>query len=438
MLKVISLYTLLIIINFLITKQKTCGKYEVPNCKTCDDVKEKCIECKSGLFPTYAGLECSSCNDESIGGQMACEGSCDSSKISISGRVLCDKCKTGYYSIEGICTLCSSGSPNCKRCSYEASPGSTQKIYTCLECVNNEYDISDVDGICYHWNLPPHCLKCIYPPGSHTSGCVLCESGYYPDNGLCYECNNQLNIITGGGCYYYYCPGTSDHNRLDHCYCNSSYALTPQNTCLSCPPNCEQCIYEGGIVKCINYNCKYALSPQNTCTHCPNNCEYCYYDQNILKCSLCETRYRLLNYQCSSCGDHFSSCYSDQNILKCYSCDTRYGLLNYQCSYCGDHYLSCYSDQNILKCHSCDTRYGLLNYQCSYCGDHCLSCHFSNNNTAICTRCGDGYILTDKQICENLSIPAHCNSYQNKRFNNRDEVICNSFLLLLLYIKFDR
>ena len=150
MLKVISLYTLLIIINFLITKQKTCGKYEVPNCKTCDDVKEKCIECKSGLFPKYAGLECSSCNDESIGGQMACEGSCDSSKISISGRVLCDKCKTGYYSIEGICTLCSSGSPNCKRCSYEASPGSTQKIYTCLECVNNEYDISDVDGICYH------------------------------------------------------------------------------------------------------------------------------------------------------------------------------------------------------------------------------------------------------------------------------------------------
>ena len=325
-------------------------------------------------------------------GQIGCQGNCDSSKYNQIRHVLCDNCKTGYYSIEGFCTLCSIGSPNCIRCSYEASPGSTQKIYTCLECVNDEYDISQVDGICYHCTLSPHCLKCRYPPGSHTSVCVLCESGYYLSNGLCYQCNYQPHIITGGECYYYYCPENSDHNKFGYCNCNSGYILSPQNTCLSCTPNCKVCVYDQGA-KCNECNNKYALSPQNTCTHCPSNCLYCYYDQNILKCSTCEARYGLLNYQCISCGDHCKSCYFDQNIL---------------------------------KCNSCDERYGLLNYQCSYCGDHCLDCYFSNNNTAICTRCGDGYILTDKEICEYLTIPAHCNSYQNKRFNNRDEVICIS------------
>ena len=44
MLKVFSLYTLLIIINFLLTKQIYCGNYYVTNCKTCDHENIKCIE----------------------------------------------------------------------------------------------------------------------------------------------------------------------------------------------------------------------------------------------------------------------------------------------------------------------------------------------------------------------------------------------------------
>ena len=72
--------------------------------------------------------------------------------------VLCENCKTGYYSINGICTLCSIGSQNCKSCSYKASPGGTQKIYTCLECINDEYAVSVIDGICRQCPLPPHCV----------------------------------------------------------------------------------------------------------------------------------------------------------------------------------------------------------------------------------------------------------------------------------------
>ena len=391
MLKVFSLYTLLIIINFLLTKQLECEHYEVGNCIKCDKEKQNCKECVSGLFPSYGGLKCSYCNDTNDGGQIACVGSC--SKDSDTGMVLCENCKTGYYSINGICTLCSIGSPNCIRCSYKASPGSTQKIYTCLECINDEYAVSVIDGICRQCPLPQHCSKCRYPPGSHESTCILCQSGYYLYNGVCYQCSYQNKIITGGICSHYYCPNSSDHNKIGICNCNYGYILTPQYTCISCPSNCEQCEYNQGAAKCIKCLYNYALSPQNTCTHCQSNCLSCYYDQNILKCSICETRYALLNYQCSSCGAHC---------------------------------ISCNFDQNILKCNSCEVRYALLNYQCSSCGDHCLTCYFSNNNTAICTQCGDGYILTDKQICEYLSVPAHCNSYQNRRFNNRNEVICNS------------
>jgi hypothetical protein len=48
------------------------------------------------------------------------------------------------------------------------------------------------------------------------------------------------------------------------------------------------------------------------------------------------------------------------------------------------------------------------------CGDQCISCEFSDNK-AICKQCGGNYILTDKNICELLSIPDHCNSYQKKK-----------------------
>ena len=354
MFKVIYLYTIFIM-NFLLTKQLKCGNYNVENCLKCDTTK--CGECKSGYFPTFAGLECTPCDDEENGGQKGCKGSCDSSKYSLTGGVLCDKCKDGYYSVEGICTQCSIGSPNCVQCSYEASPGSDQKIYTCLKCISEEYEISPIDGKCRPCAKPDHCLKCRFNPVTHKSECILCENGYYLSNGLCYKCGNQPKSVTGGSCYYYYCPGASNHDQFSYCTCNSNYALKPPNNCIPCDGNCNDCRYEQNTAKCYGCISYYTLSPQNTCTHCPSNC------------------------------------------------------------------LSCYYDQNILKCSSCGVGFGISNGQCMSCGDQCISCEFSDNK-AICKQCGGNYILTDKNICELLSIPDHCNSYQKKRFNNKAEVVC--------------
>ena len=359
MFKLFSLCTIFMM-KFLLTKQKKCGHYDVANCKECDP--EKCIECIGGYFPAFAGLECTRCDDDKNGGQKGCEGSCDGSRYSETHFVLCDKCKSGYYSENGICTQCSIASPNCAICSYEASEGSTQKIYKCHECINNDYRVSDIDGKCRTCPLPLHCLKCRFIPGTRNVECLQCENGYYLSNGVCNLCYDQPKSISGGTCYSYYCPGSSNHNNFRYCSCSGNYVLTHQNTCIPCPTNfCEDCRYDQNNAKCYRCSDNYALSPQNMCTHCPSNCKSCYYDQNELKCT------------------------------------------------------------------SCEESFGLLNYRCSSCGEHCKSCNFPyNNNTAICTECKDSYILTDKQICELLSIPEHCNNYQKKRFNNRDEVICTS------------
>ena len=223
--------------------------------------------------------------------------------------------------------------------------------------------VSTIDGKCRACPLPSHCLKCLFVHGTHNVICIQCENGYYLENGVCKRCYDRAQSISGGNCYYYYCPDSSNHNSFLYCSCFSNYALTPQNNCKACTDNCNDCRYEQSTNNAKCYGCisYYALSPQNACTHCPSNCKSCYYDQNILKCD------------------------------------------------------------------SCEKNFGLLNHQCASCGDHCKSCNFPyNNNTAICTNCDSPYILTDKQICELLSIPEHCNDYDKKRFNNRDEVICTS------------
>ena len=77
---------------------------------------------------------------------------------------LCDKCKEGFYNMQGICFNCTSELENCNKCSYENSPGSNKKIYKCLECIdglNGEYRVSKDDGKCYICNKPP-CSECYY------------------------------------------------------------------------------------------------------------------------------------------------------------------------------------------------------------------------------------------------------------------------------------
>jgi len=461
------------IINYLLTIQKLCGSNEIEHCIECDnDNKEICKKCENKYFVLFAGLKCISCNDKNYG-QPACEGNCDSSRYNDIDNVLCDKCKEGYYSIEGFCTPCLDGSENCVKCSYEASQESDKKIYTCLDCVgglNGEYRVSE-DGTCRKCRLPSFCLECRYKIGTYDVECIKCKDDYYLSNGICNKCYYQSNVIEGGICYKYYCPGVN-HNKnnysncnnnyvkknerecilcpsncnYNYCYydqsanqakcskCNSYYALTPQGTCISCPDHCSSCDYDqsANSIKCNSCLWGYVLASDGKCILCPSNCDYsyCHYEQstNIARCSKCNSEYVLTNLNtCIPCPKDCYSCDYDQstNSAKCNHCFTYYAISDQgTCISCPSNCNTCDYDKNTTstKCNNCFNRYAFTpSKECTSCGEGCGSCYF-NNGQIICTNCDYKYALdTTNNKC--IHCPSNC-TYCH--FNNSSKLICDN------------
>ena len=434
--KFISFYTLFII-NYILTSQKPCGGNEIDHCIDCKTEQGICTKCENKYFISFAGLKCISCNHEKYG-QLGCDGNCDGSKYKEIKNVLCDKCKEGYYNIDGICTPCSFGSENCVKCSYEASSEINKKIYTCLECVgglNGEYRVAK-DGICRKCPLPPNCIECRYKNGTNDVECIKCEDNFYLSNGVCNGCFYQSNSIAGGICNNYYCPG-GNHNKKDYCTCNSNYVLTAQNTCIPCPNNFCPCYYDQStnLAKCRSCPRGYALSTQGTCISCASHCYSCYYDQssNTVKCDNCNSGYVLSTKEgtCIPCTAHCSSCYYDlsSNSAKCNGCDSDYALSTKEgtCISCPSTCNTCYYDinTNSAKCSSCISKYVLnSNNECIYCGAGCNNCYLNNGNI-WCTSCEESYTLENNK-CIKLNVPPNCNNYISQRFNNTDDVICTS------------
>lgn len=112
---------LICIINLLLIRGKflTCGEEQINNCKECgkDSQSNSCTTCQVEHFPLLENLLWIPCDDP-IYGQAGCEGECDSSKYSQTGFISCQKCKEGYYNLEGLCYTCNTGSPGCKECTF--------------------------------------------------------------------------------------------------------------------------------------------------------------------------------------------------------------------------------------------------------------------------------------------------------------------------------
>jgi hypothetical protein len=473
----IYLYTLFII-NLLLSNQKQCGRYEIPHCNECDDVQELCTKCEDKYFVLFGGYQCISCSDKEYG-EPACEGNCDGSRYNQIQKVLCDKCKEGYYNVEGFCIECSIGSEHCVKCSYELSSESNKHMYTCLECVdglNGEYRISKIDGKCRKCNKPPS-TECYFEKGKLDDYvCTKCQNNYYLSNGRCYGCYYQSNVIEGGTCYNYYCPG-GNHNQNNYCTCNLYYVLSVQNTCKSCPSNCKYdknynhyyCYYDKNTdsAKCEYCESRYILTDQgtclfcptmcntcfydkntnsakcktcysdailttqNTCMPCPTNCNTCFYDENTdsAKCKSCHFNDVLTTQNtCISCPSNCYTCFYDENTdsAKCKSCHNNEVLTTeYTCISCPSNCNSCSYDKNLnlAKCNSCINDYTISsNNECIYCGVGCIHCNLEDGDIK-CISCYESYILEDNK-CIKLNVPEYCINYISQRFNNKDEVIC--------------
>ena len=162
---------LLLLSNFLLisSSKVECEGTIIEHCSKCStgDDSDACATCDDYYFPFFSDLYCLPCND-SIYGQTACEKKCNGTNYITTRFPFCEKegCAEGYFNLNGICTNCSTGSPNCKDCTYEVSEQETNGNFICHECESNEYLLTSY-GECKHCNtFLSNCQECHYEKNS--------------------------------------------------------------------------------------------------------------------------------------------------------------------------------------------------------------------------------------------------------------------------------
>ena len=397
--------------------------------------------------------------DHEYYGNIGCGGNCDSSKYKEINNILCEenKCKEGYYNLEGICVQCSIGSEYCSKCTYLVPYKDSSKEFKCNECINDKYQVLD-DGRC-HQCFINNCLDCHYPYLSKTPICDKCDNGYYINsNGTCSKCHYPIHINNG------LCKVCSDNlNNFEsgYCSCDLGYTLFNYSSCISCPENCEICIYNQTLKYLECKTCKYGyfLNSKNKCVTCGDNCNSCELDteKNPI-CKSCFSGYMLTeDNKCSiKCSENCSHCQIDEKgQIECIDCYNFYGLnLQKQCIKCPNdcytcHYRNATKDFGCSYCRSEDYRYTYWNSnytidkdeKCILCknineigGNGCISCLYNKtSNKYSCNMClkNDTYeyimILNDK-ICKlpkDLGLSDYCEEGINLGTLKNPKYSCN-------------
>ena len=211
-------FLILLFLSNLIFKSNSdveCDGTVIEHCSKCStgDDSDACATCEDYYFPFLSDLYCLPCND-SIYGQAGCKGKCNGTNYITTRFAFCESggCAEGYYNLNGICTNCSIGSPNCKNCTYEVSEQETIGHFICHECESNEYKLSE-NGECKHCNnFLSHCQKCHFG----NNGQPVCDKCYgehfINSEGICQNCYYQ--DIDGGTCYI--C--SVNENEYDNCW----------------------------------------------------------------------------------------------------------------------------------------------------------------------------------------------------------------------------
>ena len=308
---IVILILLSLIFNSFFIKANTlkCEDNQIENCKECGEGEESgsCGICEAGYFPLLENLLCIPCNDP-IYGQVGCEGECDGEDYSNNGIAYCQKCKDGYFNLEGICRSCDEESPGCLECNYNKDEDIIDKRFNCTKCLNDiEYKLSD-NYRCEKCDID-HCKKCHFSKGENPQPeCDECEDGYYINSQkACSYCESR--DIDGGGCSI-----CLTEKKYYDCWCYSGYTLN-NNSCLECPDNCDTCEFnkETSSINCLRCNTGYALDSTQKCVKCEEGCLYCYLNENNQsKCLVCEYRNILSEEnKCLICPENCDKCEYD-------------------------------------------------------------------------------------------------------------------------------
>ena len=434
---------LYLIISILIVSSISlkCGEEEIEHCLQCETGENinSYTLCEDKYFPIMSNIVCLPCNDP-LYGNYGCKGKCSiaGNNYQESRNILCEEgaCIEGYYQLEGICTPCSIGSPNCAKCTYgpiqskvpegedeEVNPDNTNH-FICNECINNQYKINN-EGRCQQCYLQ-HCSQCHYNSNGEDI-CDRCYYGYYVNSGgTCSEC--YTGYINNGQCNV---CGEQINAETSNCYCYDHYTLSSPITCVICNENCKKCNYDNFSKKtsCFQCNDGYTLNSQGVCVSCGENCQFCYLDNNQNHiCTSCFPGFELNeNNNCLSCPENCRSCKKDSNgILKCTSCFDYYGINDKnECKSCPAHCINCFWKSSIGE------------FGCSYCNKESYSYYINNYNfyknnyiedkddkCVLCTSIdeigGEGCILCsyDKYGDKNYKCHSCLGEYHTSSFRN--------------------
>ena len=341
-------FTLILMISliFLNSEAKLCGDEEINNCKTCGKFEgfDICETCEDNYFLVMDNLLCLRCND-SLYGQIGCEGNCDASDYKTTSFVFCDECIDGYYNLNGICTSCNKGSPGCKECTYELENESTSKEFKCQKCLSNEYKLENNE--CKKCRIS-YCGKCHYGEEEEEEEenkkiCDICQNNYYLDSQkTCKSC--YYKSIYGGRCYI--CSDNERDYNSGYCYCSSGYTKVDDHTCIKCSENCANCEYnkENKTTQCKYCNSGYALdNSDGKCLKCEEEgCISCYVnEQKKTICTECIfEKYILGENKCLICPSKCDTCEYDETTSQPVCVECYYGYvfnpLKKECVFCYD------------------------------------------------------------------------------------------------------
>ena len=412
----------------------------IQNCEEFDTNSNTCIKCKDKFFPFFHNLICLPCDDKDYG-QIGCGGNCDSSKYENDRLVYCEKnkCKEGFYELEGICLKCDSKSPGCKKCHNTQTQinGLIDYEFTCEKCLSNEYKMNEF-GTCEKCQMN-NCLECIFTNDNMNKECLKCDKYYYINSEkTCEKCHYDMNMIQHG-----YCEICSDdYTDLDStkCYCNLDYYLNKDNTCSFCSETCQKCIptEEEGFY-CLSCYSGYtgSILYNNECLKCPQMCTNCEIDpenENKVNCINCYKGYGLLNGNCVSCGEGCNKCIINEGGgVSCLECKTDYlieknktctdcSLIDYLGNGCSEcQYNETKNKYECLKCFHINENKDEYDSYFSYIKNQmkclsnsdstqiylfgCLEANFIEDNKYECLKCQKDFIpLLNDKTCKKRSL----------------------------------
>lgn len=301
------------------------------NCKYLTEDGFNCAECRKNYFLNEKNNFCI------LNIYMKNFKNC--AKSDITGEY-CASCEEGFYlgteDKKCISTFGCASSENgiCTKCKYSFCLNGEN------ECVPNHKYI-EKDPIYY---------KCQKTNKANTE-CVLCENGYFLQNGKCFDTLNCRERPFGN------CVKC----QKNHCLSNT-YGCINTNI-----PNCERCDDSKDIYQCTGCEAGYTLNKEkNICVKCKEGCATCSDENN---CGSCNKGYFIkkreskngeYDAECGKCREGCKECY-DENT--CVSCQDGYYKVY------GNEY-----DENLV---------------CSQCTEGCLDC----NGATQCFKCDEGYYL---------------------------------------------